>query len=68
MPKYIGLMGDENSEFEFSIEAKDVFEADKRLQKIAKGYGWDYLECTIADWQEEADEQEKGSIYQGQEA
>ena len=48
MPKYIGLMGDENSEFEYSIEAKDVIEADKRLQKIAKDYGWDYLECTIA--------------------
>ncbi len=48
MPKYVGLMGDENSEFEYSIEAKDVIEADKRLQKIAKGYGWDYLECTIA--------------------
>lgn len=43
MTKYIAKMKNSIGEFDYSLEARDLFEADERFKKIAKSMGWTYI-------------------------
>ncbi|MFC4652441.1 hypothetical protein ACFO26_05920 [Lactococcus nasutitermitis] len=47
MEKYIAKMND-GADFDYSLEAKDLFEADSRAQHLAEQQGWKYREITVA--------------------
>lgn len=47
--KYIARFKKGDKIYSYSIIAEDLFEADVRAQRLAKGYDETYIDITVAD-------------------